>query len=106
MKKNAYKSIFDDKSQEIGVSMFQASNNKVYSLKEENENIINSGDFNPDSIFGSNINNTQNISKKELKSEKSQAKDLNQDMKRDLSELSFSILENDDVKNEVNFLKV
>jgi len=58
------KAIFDERSQEIGVSMFQASVSKMYSLKEENENIINSGAFNPDSIFSSNINDTQNLSKK------------------------------------------
>ena len=58
------KVLFDERSQEIGVSMFQASVSKMYSLKEEDENIINSGAFNPDSIFSSNINNTQNLSKK------------------------------------------
>ena len=58
------KVLFDERSQEIGVSMFQASVSKMYSLKEEDENIINSGAFNPDSIFSSNINDTQNLSKK------------------------------------------
>lgn len=100
------KAEFDGKSQEIEVSMFQTSMNKVFSVKEENDENLNSHDLKDDSIFGSNLNNTQNLGRKEFKPTKSQLKEINNEMKKDYSEVSFSMLENDDNKSELNFLKM
>lgn len=100
------KAEFDNKSQEIEVSMFQPSLNKMYSIKGENDENLNSHDLKDDSIFGSNLNNTQNLGRKELKPTKSQMKEINNEMKKDLSEISFSMLENDDNKSDLNFPKV
>lgn len=97
------KAEFDGRSQDIEVSMFQASMSKVYSVKEaEGGENLHSNDLGNDSIFGSNVGNTQNLGRKEFKTAKIPAGEG----KKEVSELSFNMLENDDNKSDYNFLKV
>jgi len=94
----------ENKSQELGAALFQASVTKLYGLKDEIENPSHSHDFNPDSLFGSHIHNTQNLIKKDLKIGRISNKDEGGEYKKAMSDVSFNILENDD-KSDYNFLK-
>lgn len=93
----------DDKSQEVGFSMFQASMVKSSGVKEEVDENLNSHDLNNDSIFGSNINNVQNLGRKDSRQPKVMVKDSQHDLKAEPSELSFNMVDHDD-RSELNLL--
>jgi hypothetical protein len=102
-----------DKSQDLGM-MFNNSLNKLYGLKDVSQNIHNPAEFNPDSLFASNINPTQNLMIKDRKLNKNVTlnKGLSIGFKNSLSKNSFNSYEPSEFKihpipnqNPVDFLK-